>query len=37
MERESSNKARWTEQEDRFLKQQIDLGLTGRTIYERYG
>lgn len=37
MERESSNKARRTEQEDRFLKQQIDLGLTGRTIYERYG
>lgn len=36
MQYKNNNKV-WSEDEDRFLKQQIDLGMNSRKIFENYG
>lgn len=36
MQYKNNNKV-WSEDEDRFLKQQIDLGMSSRKIFENYG
>lgn len=37
MKLENNDFKKWTEQEDNFLKQQMDLGLGGSQIYDRFG
>lgn len=36
MQYKNNNKV-WSDDEDRFLKQQIDLGMSSRKIFENYG